>query len=323
MKPDLGYCLKWLDYHVLLRLYGKLPARLAYACARLRAEYRYRKRKDAREAARRNMQELLPEMSDAQRERFVREFFYSPCLDELEAYFLPRLTLRKLERIMRIEGREHLDRALERGQGAILFSNHSGTAALFLVAVGLIGYKVNVIGRPLDEEDNPLHPVVRSYARPRVSWIEKHLGRPFIAPARGSFSFLADCLRANECVLTMLDVPPEIVRNKATVKFFGRDALLPSGFARLAEQTGCALVPCEKYYLPDWAHQKLKFWEPFYASGDLTADVQACASIIERMIRSHPPQWWTWDVVGMLWASPARANLHPPQYPPRFPTAAT
>jgi KDO2-lipid IV(A) lauroyltransferase len=311
MKRDLGYYLKWLDYHVLLRLYGKLPTRLAYACARLRAEYRYRNRQDARDAARRNMEALLPELSNAQRERYVHEFFYSPSLDELETYFLPRLTRQRLEKIMRIEGRERLDRALERGRGAILFSNHSGTAALFLVAVGLIGYKVNVIGRPLDEEVNPLHPVVRSYARPRVSWIEKHLGRRFIAPARGNSAFLAECLQANECVLTMLDVPPDIVRNKATVKFFGRDALLPSGFAQLAQQTGCALVPCEKYYLPDWAHQTLSFWEPLYASGDLTADVQACASIIERMIRSHPSQWWTWDNAGMLWAAPESSDGDP------------
>jgi lauroyl/myristoyl acyltransferase len=306
----LGYYLKWLDYHVLLRLCGLLPIPLAYAGARLRARYRHRVRHDARQAARRNMRELLPQLTEADLERNVREFFYSPCLDELETYFLPRLTLPKLERLMRIEGRQHLHTCLERGRGAILFSNHSGTAALFLVAAGLLGYKVNVIGRPLDEEDNPLHPVVRDYARPRVAWIEKHLGRRFVAPAKGNSTALADCLRANEFVLTMLDVPPEIVRNKVTVKFFGRASLFPSGFARLAKETGCALVPCEKFYLHDWAHQQLTFGEPFYSSGDINADVQTCVTLLEGMIRSHPSQWWVWDIAAMLWALPDQPDGH-------------
>ena len=303
----LGYYFKWLDYHVLLRMCGLLPAPVAYAGARLRARHRYRVRRDTREAARRNMQELLPQLTETDLERNVREFFYSPCLDELEAYFLPRLTLRKLEKLMRIEGRQHLDTCMERGRGAILFSNHSGTAALFLVAAGLLGHKVNVIGRPLDEEDNPLHPVVRDYARPRVAWIEKHLGRRFIAPAKGNFTVLANCLRANEFVLTMLDVPPEIVHKKATVTFFGRASLFPSGFARLAKETGCALVPCEKFYLSDWVHQQLVFGEPFYSSGNISADVQTCVTLLEGMIRSHPSQWWLWDNATMLWALPDRS----------------
>ena len=203
---------------------------------------------------------------------------------------------------MRIVGREHLDACLNDGRGAILFTNHSGATALFLVAIGLLGYKLNVIGRGLDEDENPLHPVVRSYARPRVAWIEKHLGRSFIAPAKGTASALGDCLRANEFVLTMLDVPPEIVRSKVTVKFFGRDCLFPSGFARLAKDTGCALVSCEKFYLPDWTHQQLIFEKPFYSSGDVTADVQKCVSVIETMIRAHPSQWYVWDNLPMLWA---------------------
>lgn len=305
---SVGCCFKWLDYHVLLRALGLLPAPVAYAGARMRARYRFRVRHDAREAARHNMRQLFPELTDADLERNVREFFYSPSMDEVETYFLPRLTLRKLERLVSIEGRHHLDACRARGNGAILFSNHAGTGALFLVAAGLLGHPVNIIGRSLDEADNPMHPVVRSYARRRVAWIEQHLGRRFIAPARGNLAALADLLRANEFVLTMLDVPPEIVRNRATVKFFGRDGLFPSGFARLARETGCALVPCEKFYTADWSHQRLIFGEPFFSSGDVDADVQTCVAHIERMIRSHPSQWWAWDVAGMLWAETGRSG---------------
>jgi lauroyl/myristoyl acyltransferase len=97
------------------------------------------------------------------------------------------------------------------------------------------------------------------------------------------------------------------------VKFFDRDCLFPSGFARLAKETGCAMIPCEKYYLPDWVHQKLVFKEPFYSSGDITLDVQNCVSHLERMIRLHPSQWWMWDNAAMLWESLNKTCGNPAQ----------
>lgn len=300
----LKYSLKWWDYHILLRLLCQLPLPLAYAAARIRARYRCRVRHEAREAARCNMQLVFPALSDAELNRNVEEFFFSPCIDEMETYLLPGLTPKLLRKRMWLEGFQHLDRSLDAGRGALLFSNHSAGGAMFLVSFGLLGYKVNVIGRSLNEEDNPLHPVVRSYARRRFSWIEGILGRPFISPGSGSVSVLSEKLRSNECVLTMLDVPPEIVRSKTVVQFLGRDCYFPSGFARMANEMGCPMIPCQKTYQPDWAHHKLVLWEPIQPSGNIDQDVRRCVEKLERMVLMNPSQWWVWDNLPMLWVPP-------------------
>ena len=296
--------LEWLDYHVLLRLFSLLPLKWAYVAARTRAYYRHRMRTDTREAARKQMRETLTELSSEELNQYVREFFYSPCIDELEGYFLPGLTAANLDKLIDIQGREHLERCLERKRGAIVFSTHSAGIAVCLAALGLMGFKTNVVGRSLDEEDNPLSWALRTYARRRVKCIEGKVGRPFLPPARGNSKVLAQRLRDNELVFVLLDVPPEIVRQKVCVKFLGRDSIFPSGFARIAKETGCGLVPLERSYEEGWTRQKIVFGEAIYSSGDLQRDVQTCVSIAERMILQHPSQWWVWDNLSMLRASP-------------------
>ena len=295
--------LEWLDYHVLLRLFSLLPLKWAYVAARTRAYYRHRKRADSREAARKHMRETLPKLSTEELDQYVREFFYSPCIDELEGYFLPGLTSANLDKLIDIQGREHLERCLQRKRGAIVFSTHSAGIAVSLAALGLMGFKTNVVGRSLDEEDNPLPWALRSYARRRVKCIEGKVGRPFLPPGSGNSKVLAQRLRDNELVFVLLDVPPDIVRQKVCVKFLGQDSIFPSGFARIAKQTGCGLVPLERTYEDGWTRQKITFGEAIYSSDDLQRDVQACVSIAERMILQHPSQWWVWDNLSMLRAS--------------------
>ena len=302
-RSKISYYLKWLDYYLLLRVCSLLPLKLAYACARFRARYRMSVRHDTREAARKNMSEFLPGLDQTGLERHVREFFYGPCLDELEGYFIPKLNAHNLGRFMDVAGQEHLDCCLDRGRGAIVFSTHSAGVALCLVALGLLGYTNNVVGRSLDQDENPLHPALRSYARWRVKCIETKLGRPFLEPARGNSTVLADRLRANELVFILLDVPPEIVRQKVVVSFLGRDCIFPSGFAQLATQTGCGLVPVEKFYEPTWSRQRLVFGKAIYPTGNIHKDVQYCVAVIEQMIYKHPSQWYVWDNLPMFWES--------------------
>lgn len=302
MPPErLDHYLKWLEYQVLLRMFCRLPLPLAYAAGRARARLKCRARQETREAALRNMRLVFPDLREVALRRMVTEFFFSPCLDEMETYLLPEMTTRLLKKRMWLEGFEHLDQCLDAGRGAFLFSNHGAGGALFLVSFGLLGYKVNIIGRSVNEEDNPFHPVVLKFVQRRIAWIEKILGRPFIAPGPGSVSTLTQKLRANECVLTMLDVPPEIVRSKTVVPFLGKDCYFPSGFARMANEAGCPMIPCQKTYRPDWAHHKLVLWEPILPSGDIDLDVRRCVKTIEKMVLMDPSQWWMWDNLPMLW----------------------
>jgi lauroyl/myristoyl acyltransferase len=62
-----------------------------------------------------------------------------------EMIFFGALTKRRVERIIRAEGLENLDRALSKGKGAILLLSHFGSFLLPLPFLGFKGYKVNQI----------------------------------------------------------------------------------------------------------------------------------------------------------------------------------
>jgi len=307
---SIGYGLKWFDYHLLLRAAGRLPPSWAYALARLRGAYRYRVRHRVREAARRHLREFLPQSSEPELEKRVKEFFYSPCLDEQETYFQPWLTLSRLNRFVDLEGVDQIRKCLDRGKGAIVFSAHNSSVCLFAAAHGLLGFKTSAIVRPIDPVHDPLHPVIRTYASKRRQWMEKILARPYLSPGPKDLRKVIQCLRANEIILALLDVPPELSRKKVTVDFLGKPCLFPLGIARLAEETGCGLIFCRKYYHSGWSRLRLIWEDPIYATGDLSNDIRSCIFRVEDMVRQQPSQWYWWDSFPMLWAPPE--NSHAP-----------
>ncbi len=297
-----GHFLKWLDYHVILKAGGYMPPAWAYRMARIRAAYRYRSRHLVREAARRHLRLAFPERTDPELERMVRDFFISPCMDEQETFFQPRLTLTGIRHFVDLQGVDQIHRCLSRGKGAIVFSAHNASVCLFASIHGLLGFKTSAIVRPVDPVNDVLHPVVRTFAFKRQQWMEKILQRPYLSPGPGDLRKVIRCLEANEIVIALLDVPPELSRKKIAVDFFGKKCLFPAGIVRLAEETGCGLIFCRKEYHPGWNRLTLQWEEAIYSTGNLRADMQKCIGRMEDMVRHQPSQWYWWDCFPMLWA---------------------
>src|SRR5690625_4194259 len=131
MKPSrvpsaLLHPRNWPQWAVmgLLWLWGRLPYRWATALGRAFGCVLYPFARLRRHVARRNLDLCFPEWDDATRRALVKKnFAYTgKAFAEIAlAWFAPR---RRLEPLLEMRGKEHVDQALAQGNGVILLSAH-------------------------------------------------------------------------------------------------------------------------------------------------------------------------------------------------------
>ncbi len=185
-----------------------------------------------------------------------------------------------------MRGMEHLEEALQRGQGAILVTAHLGNWELGGIATALRGIPLRVVTA---EEPTPeLHALRENYrAACKIGTIT--LGD-------GQFSFLAalEALRQNHALAMLIDRP---TASAVEVTFFGTPLPFAAAPVALAQATGvpilvafCTLGSDGRYC----AHIE----PPLALDGadggreSLARNTQKLATMFERAIREYPDQWF-------------------------------
>jgi KDO2-lipid IV(A) lauroyltransferase len=192
-----------------------------------------------------------------------------------------------------VQGEEHLRDAAASGRGVILATGHLGHWELLAVVSGRLGYPFTVIARPLD---NPFLEArlleQRSVSGNRV--LDKH----------GAFPEARRILLGGGIIGTLFDQRPK--RGGIPVPFFGADAYVTDGLARLVLDSDAVVLPCFGVFETDGtARVTVGSPMPIVKTGDRMADavrVSAdCTAIIEQWVRRYPDQWlWT----HRRWATP-------------------
>jgi phosphatidylinositol dimannoside acyltransferase len=99
---------------------------------------------------------------------------------------------------------------------------------------------------------------------------------------------LAERLRDNRMVCLMAE--RDLTRSGVPVDLFGEATRMPAGSARLAVDTGAALLPTHVYYQGDSCVVQVR--EPLdTGSGDVAAITQALADQFAIGIAEHPADW--------------------------------
>ena len=82
----------------------------------------------------------------------------------------------------------------------------------------------------------------------------------------------------------------DLTRAGVQVDFFGQPTRMPAGAAKLAIETGAALLPTHCWYKPDsW---RVDIHPPVDTSSeDVGAITQALADLFARSIAAHPADW--------------------------------
>jgi len=224
----------------------------------------------------RDVPDALIRASLASYARYWREVFRLPAMDH-------RVLGQRLSDGVR--GDEHLRAALAAGRGAVLALPHSGNwdmAGVWLVHAH--GTFTTVAERLKPES------LYRRFIAYRESLGFEVL--PLTGPATSGrpppYGVLADRLRANRVVCLMAE--RDLTRSGVNVRFFSEPTRMPAGSARLAIQTGAALLPVHCSYEGDgWGvdiHPPLDT-----GSGDIRIVTQALADRFAEDIAAHPADW--------------------------------
>jgi phosphatidylinositol dimannoside acyltransferase len=200
-----------------------------------------------------------------------------------EAFRLPTMNLPALARQLNdsVLGQDHLDAALAAGRGALIALPHSGNWDMAGVWLAQTRGTFTTVAERLKPES-----LYRRFIGYRESLGFEVL--PLSGGKRPPFEVLCDRLRENRVVCLMAE--RDLTRSGVRVEFFGEATRMPAGPAKLAIETGAALLPTHCWFEEDgwvaWIQPALDC-----TSGDVGAITQALADQFAKNIAAHPEDW--------------------------------
>jgi len=273
----------------LLWLLGAGLGRLAYTLAWGRQRI-----------ARRNLELCFPEWSPAERERVLRRNFglMGQALVSQGANW--GISRRRLQRLVRLRNREHLDRIRAEGRPFIVLAPHflgmelGGIALSALVMPGVTLYQ-RIRNRVFDRQIRLGRTQFDSLA------VERH------ADLLG----LVRLIRGGRFFYYLPDQDPGR-RRGIFVPFFGIPAATVPMLSRFARLTRAAVIPAFTCLLPRGAGLELIIGPPLepFPTDDPVADTALMNRVIEEAVRDMPEQYF-WVHRRFKTRPPGEPSLYP------------
>ena len=281
-------------------LLAQLPIRLQWALGRLLGDVAWRMARKRRNISEINIRRCFPELSENEQQALVRKSFQANGIGVMELGIAWFRDPSEFNGITRIHGLEHLNQALEGGKGVLLLGGHYSTLDLGGSLVTEV-IEADVMQR---DHNNPLMNAIMTRAR---------LRRYNTVLDSKDLRGLLKRLKANRTVWYATD---QDYGRKGIVfaPFFGIPAGSITATSRIAERSGCAVVPFSHFRREDRPGYDIYFHPALenFPSGDDLADATLVNETIEREVRRHPDQY--------LWMHrrfKTRPNRDDPKFYPR------
>jgi lauroyl/myristoyl acyltransferase len=200
-----------------------------------------------------------------------------------EAFRLPSMDHRALGRQLHdlVQGNEHIVSALDAGRGAVLALPHSGNWDMAGVWLVYAHGAFTTVAERLKPES-----LYRRFIEYRESLGFEVL--PLSGGERKPYEVLAERLRDNRLVCLMAE--RDLTRTGVQVDFFGEPTRMPAGPARLAIDTGAALMSVHTWY--EGSSCRIRMQPRLdISSGDLATITQMLADQFAAAIAAHPADW--------------------------------
>ncbi|MCP5107824.1 MAG: lysophospholipid acyltransferase family protein [bacterium] len=192
----------------------------------------------------------------------------------------PGKILKKIE----VKNIEHLENALEKGKGVILFSAHFGNWELVPFILSR-RFNTNIISIAR-EMDNPLVEKV-------VKRFREHMGSTVIYK-KNSIRTILKLLEENRMVYLLID-QNTIEKEAVFVDFFGRRVSAVPSVSMLHLKKDKPVIPLFLHYEEEKIVLELLEEIHFHPGSDPKSDIkqltQHCTTLIEENIRKYPEQW--------------------------------
>jgi Kdo2-lipid IVA lauroyltransferase/acyltransferase len=285
----LGIALLWLIHWLPLPLQaavGNGLGRLAAHLARPR-----------RKVVERNLARCFPDLSEAQRRRILTRHFIAATRAILEHGLLFWSSQQRLEKLIRFEGVERLDKL--RGRPVIVLAPH-------FVSLDMGGVRLSAHTRAASIYGRQRNPVVDRYLRRARS----RFNQPVLASRHEGIRSLIKIIKSG---LPFYFLPDQDQGRKESifVPFFGIQTATIPALSRLAKITGAAVVPAVTRQLAGGQGYVMRFypaWDNF-PSDDVAADTARMNRFIEDRVREMPEQY--------LWVH-RRFKTRPADEPPFY-----
>jgi len=215
--------------------------------------------------------------------RIARQVFLHIGTIATDAIRIPQIIENGFDDLITVEGREHLDRAVAHGHGAIILTGHFGNWEL--------------LGAWLAQNGYPLKVVARSAYDPRLDRMivetRNQAGYITIKRSKATRDIIRG-IRQGYCIGMLIDLDTKV--EGVFVKFFNQWAHTAIGPLVLAEKYGVKIVPVFMRLKKDLTYHieiqdplQLQFTED--KERDLFVNTQKCSNVYEQIIRRYPEQW--------------------------------
>ncbi|MBP7669589.1 MAG: lysophospholipid acyltransferase family protein [Candidatus Eisenbacteria bacterium] len=286
-----------LRFHALLALLGliaRLPRRVGQALLGGIGALLVPWLKRARRPVLANLRLVFPEWTERERQRFLRRVGRSLGRNGFDFLRISRSSLADIERLVAIEGLEHMRAAHAKGRGVVCVSAHLGCWELLPLRFRALGFPVAVVYRPLRDPRMDRYVAARR-ARFGVVALDRD------DDARG----MLRSLRAGSLLGILPDQDTRV--DSIVVPFLGHPARSPVGPVRLAMRSGAPMVPVVIRMRSDGTHgirvgPEILLTRPGKGApaeevdAAIAAGTERWAAAIGEMILEAPDQWvWFHD----------------------------
>ena len=204
---------------------------------------------------------------------------------------------RFVERLcQKIEGKEYLDAAVRNGRGVIVVNFHFGIFRVIYSALQSMGYETYIHAlRSERYSDRSFGWVARAIMSKKIR-MDKSTGRQVIYHRPGvTFKRIAELLRSNAIVQITGD--GMAASRFVDLPFLSGTMSFPTGLARLAAETGAAIV-CLFPVRDSMRRHRCILHPPVYchdlSQASVEAAVRSYVGIFEQYVRQYPWMWWSW-----------------------------
>ena len=202
----------------------------------------------------------------------------------LEVLGFTALTKEKMERIVRWEGREHMDAAMAEGKGVVMATAHFGNWEMLAAVMGLSGYPSVAVGR---KQNNPaMDQLIRDLRNAVGVQVTYKTG----------VLEMARMLGQGRAVGLLMD--QDAGTDGLATYFFNKASYVPQGPAALARMKQAPIVPCVIIDQPDGTYV-MKCWPILRVarSADKEHDIRDMTEQLVRWLEetiTNRPDLWFW-----------------------------